>query len=161
MVPRGPLRDILMSRSKNDLPTVSRKFLTRNCPRPNCLLKCLRNCLSPTRDGFLPLSNFPSWSGQFARQLRDNDCLRAIFVLRHQDVSSGSLSGEFCSVSSDLSVPAGEPLTPRCSAGSVTSRARALSLLRAIWSTYPATDPPPPSPSLPSPRPNPFKSRTS
>ena len=47
------LRDRLMSRGKNCLPTVSRQFLTRNYPRPNCLLKCLPNCLSPTREGFL------------------------------------------------------------------------------------------------------------
>ena len=41
-----------MSRSKNRLPTVSRQFLTRNYPRPNCLLNCLLplrglECLSP------------------------------------------------------------------------------------------------------------------
>ena len=46
------LRDRLMSRGKNCLPTVSRQFLTRNYPRPNCLLRCLPNCLSPTREGF-------------------------------------------------------------------------------------------------------------
>ena len=46
------LRDILMSRGKNCLPTASRQLLTRNCPRPNCLLKSLPNCLSPTREGF-------------------------------------------------------------------------------------------------------------
>ena len=40
------LRDRLMSRGKTCLPTVSRQFLTRNYPRPNCLLKCLPNCLS-------------------------------------------------------------------------------------------------------------------
>ena len=52
------LRDRLMSRGKNCLPTVSRQFLTRNYPRPNCLLKCLPNCLSPTREGlFFPLQN--------------------------------------------------------------------------------------------------------
>ena len=54
------LRDTLMSRGKNWLPTVSRQFLTRNYPRPNCLLKCLQNCLSPTRQGiFCPLSKLP------------------------------------------------------------------------------------------------------
>ena len=47
------LRDILMSRGKNCLPIVSRQFLTRNYPRPNRLLKCLPNCLSPTGEGIL------------------------------------------------------------------------------------------------------------
>ena len=32
-----------MPRGKNWLPIVSRQFLTRNYPRPNCLLKCLPN----------------------------------------------------------------------------------------------------------------------
>ena len=49
--PEGPAR--LMSCGKNCLPTVSRQSLTRNYPRPNCLLKCLPHCLSPTREGFL------------------------------------------------------------------------------------------------------------
>ena len=31
---------------------VSRQFLTRNCPRPNCLLMCLQDCLTPRREGF-------------------------------------------------------------------------------------------------------------
>ena len=43
--PEGPARQIDVSR----LPTVSRQFLTRNYPHPNCLLKCLPNCLSPTQ----------------------------------------------------------------------------------------------------------------
>ena len=58
------LRDRLMSRGKNCLPTVSRQFLTRNYPLPNCLLKCLPNCLSPTREGFLILfQNYPRGEG--------------------------------------------------------------------------------------------------
>ena len=51
------LRDRLMSRGKNCLPTVSRQFLTRNYPRPNCLLKCLPNCLSPTEGFFFLFQN--------------------------------------------------------------------------------------------------------
>ena len=50
------LRDILMSRGKNCLPTVSRQFLTRNYPRPNCPLKCLPNCLSPHKRGLFILN---------------------------------------------------------------------------------------------------------
>ena len=58
------LRDRLMSRGKNCLPTVSRQFLTRNYPRPNRLLKCLPNCLSPTREGlFILFQNYPRGEG--------------------------------------------------------------------------------------------------
>ena len=53
-IPRGPC----------ETSTVSRQFLTRNYPRPNCLLKCLQNCLSHTREGhFFPLSNYPRGEG--------------------------------------------------------------------------------------------------
>ena len=84
---------ICKSRGKNCLPAVSRQFLTRNYPRPNCLLKCLPNCLSPTREGFL--SSFKSNPAVrvIARQVRDKNCLAAIFAPRHQSVSSGPLGG--------------------------------------------------------------------
>ena len=85
------LRDRLMSRGKNCLPTVSRQFLTRNYPRPNCLLKCLPNCLSPTREGFLSSFKINPAVRVIARQLRDKNCLAAIFAPRHQSVSSGPL----------------------------------------------------------------------
>ena len=63
------LRDRLMSRGKNSLPTVSRQFLTRNYPRPNCRV--------------------------IARQVRDKNCLAAIFAPRHQSVASGPLGGGY------------------------------------------------------------------
>ena len=85
------LRDRLMSRGKNCLPTVSRQFLTRNYPRPNCLLKCLPNCLSPTREGFLSSFKINPAVRVIARQVRDRNCLAAIFAPRHQSVSSGPL----------------------------------------------------------------------
>ena len=85
------LRDRLMSRGKNCLPTVSRQFLTRNYPRPNCLLKCLPNCLSPTREGFLSSFKINPAVRVIARQVRDKNCLAAIFAPRHQSVSSGPL----------------------------------------------------------------------
>ena len=85
------LRDRLMSRGKNCLPTVSRHFLTRNYPRPNCLLKCLPNCLSPTREGFLSSFKINPAVRVIARQVRDKNCLAAIFAPRHQSVSSGPL----------------------------------------------------------------------
>ena len=61
--PEGPARHLDVSR-QTCLPSVSRQFLTRNYPRPNCLLKCLPNSLSPTREGFFPLSKiFPICPG--------------------------------------------------------------------------------------------------
>ena len=82
------LRDRLMSRGKTCLPTVSRQVLTRNYPRPNCLLKCLPNCLSPTREGFFFLSSFKINPAVrvIARQVRDKNCLAAIFAPRHQSL---------------------------------------------------------------------------
>ena len=67
------LRDRLMSRGKNCLPTVLRQFLTRNYHRPNCLLKCLPNCLSPTREGFLSSFKINPAVRVIARQVRDKN----------------------------------------------------------------------------------------
>ena len=85
------LRDILMSRGKNCLPAVSRQFLTRNYPRPNCLLKCLPNCLSPTGEGIFSSFKITPAVRVIARQSRDKNCLGAIFAPGHQDVSQGPL----------------------------------------------------------------------
>ena len=63
---RAP-RDILMPPGKNCLPIVSRQFLTLNYPRPNCLIKCLPNCLSPTlEDIFFLFQNCPRGEGNCA-----------------------------------------------------------------------------------------------
>ena len=67
--------------------------MTRNYPHPNCLLKCLPNCLSPTREGCL-FQNNPRGEGNCETIERQNG-LAAIFDPRHQDVSSGLLG--FCS----------------------------------------------------------------
>ena len=72
------LRDRLMSRGKNCLPTVLRQFLTRNYPRPNCLLKCLPNCLSPIRESLLSSFKLNPAVRVIARQVRDKNCLAAI-----------------------------------------------------------------------------------
>ena len=80
-----------MSRGKNCLPTVSRQFLTRNYPRPNCLLKCLPNCLSPTGDGILSSFKITPAVRVIARQLRGKNCPGEIFAPGHQDVSQGPL----------------------------------------------------------------------
>ena len=91
IITQRALRDRLMSRGKNCLPTVSKQFLTRNYPRPNCLLKCLPNCLSPTREGFLSSFKINPAVRVIARQVRGKNGLAAIFALRHQSVSSGPL----------------------------------------------------------------------
>ena len=96
------LRDRLMSRGKNCLPTVSRQFLTRNYPHANCLLKCLPNCLSPTREGFSSSLKINPAVRIIARQVRDKNCLAAIFAPRHQSVSSGPLGCQRMSVNTLL-----------------------------------------------------------
>ena len=105
-----------MSRGKNCLPTVSRQFLTRNYPRPNCLLKCLPNCLSPTREGFLSSFKINPAVRVIARQVRDKNCLAAIFAPRHQSVSSGPLGKGGQKVSCDFgggeNVPESAPSKP-------------------------------------------------
>ena len=73
-----------MSRSKSWHPTVSRQFLTRNYPCPNCLLKCLQNCLSPTGEGIFSSFKITPAVRVTARQSRDKNCLAAIFASRHQ-----------------------------------------------------------------------------
>ena len=71
--------------------TVSRQFLTRNYPHPNCLLKCLPNCLPHKRRAFfLFFQNSPAVRA-IARQLSGKNCLAAIFASRHQDASPAPL----------------------------------------------------------------------
>ena len=88
---QGALRDILMPRGKNCLPTVSRQFLTLNYPRPNCLGKCLPNCLSPTLEDIFSSFKIAPVVRVTARQLSGKNCLAAIFASRHQDASPGPL----------------------------------------------------------------------
>ena len=57
------------------------KSLTRNCPHPNRLLKCLPNCLLPHKRGFFSSFEVVSAVRLIARQLRGNNCLAAIFCL--------------------------------------------------------------------------------
>ena len=85
-----------MSRGKNCLPTVSRQFLPRNYPRPNRLLKCLPNCLSRTGEGIFSSFKITPAVRVIARQLRDKNCLGAIFAPGHQDVSQGPLGWWHC-----------------------------------------------------------------
>ena len=88
------LRDILMPRGKNCLPTVSRQFLTLTYPRPNCLLKCPPKCLSPTIEDIFSSFKIAPVVRVIVRQLSGKNCLAAIFASRHQDASPGPLGGE-------------------------------------------------------------------
>ena len=81
----------MMPRGKNGLPTVSRQFLTRNYPRPSCLLKCLPNCLSPTREGFFFFQNCPRGEGNCETIERQKLSRGNVFASRHQDASPGPL----------------------------------------------------------------------
>ena len=89
--PRGPCEDILMLRGKNRLPTVSRQFLTRNYPHPDCLLKCLPKCRYPTREDFFACFEIALAARVTARQLSGKNCLAANFALLHLDASPGPL----------------------------------------------------------------------
>ena len=62
ILPEGPARQIDVSRQKLS-PHCLEAILTRSYPRPNCLIKCLPNCLSPTKErAFYPLSKLtPRW----------------------------------------------------------------------------------------------------
>ena len=88
------LRDILMPHGKNWLPTVSRQFLTLNYPRQNCLLGCLPNCFSPTREDIFSSFKIAPVVRVISRQLSGKNCLAAIFASRHQDASPGPLGGK-------------------------------------------------------------------
>ena len=83
------LRDILMPRGKNWLPPVSRQFLTLNYPRANCLLKCLPNCLSPTREDIFSSFKIAPVVRVIARQLSGKNCLAAILPLAASRCFSG------------------------------------------------------------------------
>ena len=52
-----------LPRGKNWLPTVSRQFLTRNYPYPNCLFNASQIASPPQERGFFLLSKLPPWWG--------------------------------------------------------------------------------------------------
>ena len=88
-----------MSRGKYCLPTVSRQFLTRNYSRPNCLLKCLLNCLSPTREGKLTSAVSEGHCEAVERQKlsRGNFCpatSRCLHPIRIAGIQSTTLFGD-------------------------------------------------------------------
>ena len=89
--PEGPARQIDVSRQKLSPHCLEAIFDSQLPSQPNCLLKCLPNCLSPTREGFLSSFKINPAVRVIARQVRDKICLAAIFAPRHQSVSSGPL----------------------------------------------------------------------
>ena len=89
--PEGPARRIDVSRQKLSPHCLEAIFDSQLPSQPNCLLKCLPNCLSPTREGFLSSFKINPAVRVIARQVRDKKCLAAIFAPRHQSVSSGPL----------------------------------------------------------------------
>ena len=90
--PSRALRGILMPRkAKIDSPVSHGNFLTRNYPHPNCLSKCLTNCLSPTREGNFSSFKIAPAVRVIARQLSGKNCLAAFFASRHEDASPGPL----------------------------------------------------------------------
>ena len=65
--------------------------MTRNYPRPNCLLKCLPKLSLPHKRGLFILFQINPVVRATARQARDKNCLAAIFAPRHQSICSGPL----------------------------------------------------------------------
>ena len=92
-MPRGPCETFWCLAAEIDSPLSRRQFLTLNYPRPNCLLKCLPNCLSPTREDIFSSFKIAHVVRVIARQLSGKHCLAAIFASRHQDASPGPLGG--------------------------------------------------------------------
>ena len=81
----GPARHLDVSRQKLS-PNCLERFLTRNYPRMNCLLQCLPECLSPTREGIFPLSKI-TLRGEGNCETSERQKLSCgNFVPRHQDV---------------------------------------------------------------------------
>ena len=94
-LPRGPCETDRCLAAKIDSPLSRGNFLTRDYPRPNCLLKCLPNCLSPTREGFFILfQNYPRGEGNCETSERQKLSRGIFFAPRHQSVSSGPLGTE-------------------------------------------------------------------
>ena len=60
-------------------------------PSPKSSPKCLPNCVSPTGEGIFSSFKITPAVRVTARQLRDKNCLGAIFAPGHQDVSQGPL----------------------------------------------------------------------
>ena len=89
LLPRGPCETSWCLAAKIDSPLSRANFLTLNCPRPNCLLKCLPNCLSPTIEDIFSSFKITPVVRVIARQLSGKNCLAAIFASRHQDASTG------------------------------------------------------------------------
>ena len=99
--PKGPARHLDASRQKLT-PHCLAAILTLNYPRPNCLLKCLPNCLSPTIENIFSCFKIAPVVRVIAGQLSGKNCLAAIFASRHQDASPGPLGSLKFSISIEI-----------------------------------------------------------
>ena len=88
--PEGPARHLDASRQKLT-PHCLAAIFDLNYPRPNCLKKCLPNCLSPTVEEIFSSFKISPVVRVIARQLSGKNCPAAIFASRHQDASPGPL----------------------------------------------------------------------
>ena len=89
LFPEGPARHHLdVSRGKNCLPHCLEAIFDSQLPsQPNCLLKCLPNCLSPTREGLLASFKINPAVRVTARQVRDKNCQTRQFLPRDINLS--------------------------------------------------------------------------
>ena len=79
--PEGPARHLDASLQKLT-PHCPAAIFHSQPPSPNCLLKCLQNCLSPTREDFFACVKIAPAVWVIARQLSGKNCLAAMFAAR-------------------------------------------------------------------------------
>ena len=90
--PEGPARQIDVSRQKLS-PHCLEAIFDSQLPSPKLSPKMPPELSLPHKRGlFVLLQNYPM-ARVIARQVRDKNCLAAIFAPRHQSVSSGPLGG--------------------------------------------------------------------
>ena len=88
--PEGPARQIDVSRQKLS-PHCLEAIFDSQLPSPKLSPKMPPKLSLPTREGFLSSFKINPAVRVIARQVRDKNCLAAIFAPRHQSVSSGPL----------------------------------------------------------------------
>ena len=88
--PEGPARQIDVSRQKLS-PHCLEAIFDSQLPSPKLSPKMPPKLSLPTREGLLSSFKINPAVRVIARQVRDKNCLAAIFAPRHQSVSSGPL----------------------------------------------------------------------
>ena len=88
--PEGPARQIDVSRQKLS-PHCLEAIFDSQLPLPKLSSKMPPKLSLPTKEGFLSSFKINPAVRVIARQVRDKNCLAAIFAPRHQSVSSGPL----------------------------------------------------------------------